>query len=223
MKKKQGLLISFEGMEGAGKSTQALILKERLEKAGFETLILREPGGADISEQIREVVLSPRNDKMAVMTEVLLFQAARAQIYAELVLPSLAAGKMVLMDRTRDSSTVYQGVVRGIGVEKIESLNNISTQNTYPSLTFLFDLSAEIGMGRRMKAGKVDRIELEGIPFQEKVCKAYLDLADKDTSGRWYVLDATQSIDAVTEEIWTQLQKKLQPAEKKTKTTAKKK
>lgn len=209
MKTSKGILISFEGMEGAGKTTQCKVVSEKLEKLGYKTLIVREPGGVDISEQIREVVLTPRNDKMAVMTEVLLFQAARAQLYAELVLPSLKKGVVVLMDRTRDSSTVYQGVVRGIGVEKIENLNDISTQNTVPHLTFLLDLPAEMGMDRRRRAGNMDRIELEGVPFQAKVCQAYLDIAQKDTSKRWRVIDASQNLESVTAQVWTEVAARL--------------
>lgn len=211
MKTKQGILISFEGMEGAGKTTQCQLISDRLKKLGYKTLIVREPGGVDISEQIREVVLTPRNDKMAVMTEVLLFQAARAQLYAELVIPSLKKGTVVLMDRTRDSSTIYQGVVRGIGVEKIESLNDISTQDTYPTLTFLLDLPAEVGMERRRRAGNMDRIELEGVPFQDKVCKAYLKIAKADTSGRWRVIDALQDVESVTQDVWKEVAAKLKP------------
>lgn len=211
MKTKAGILISFEGMEGAGKTTQCQLIAEKLQELGYQTLIVREPGGVDISEQIREVVLAPRNDKMAVMTEVLLFQAARAQLYAELVLPSLKKGMVVLMDRTRDSSTIYQGMVRGIGVEKIESLNNISTQDTYPALTFLLDLPAEEGMDRRRRAGKMDRIELEGVPFQAKVCKAYLKVAKADKSGRWRIINASQDVKHVTEQVWAEVVAKLKP------------
>ncbi len=115
MMRKQGLLISFEGGEGSGKTVQIKRLRDRLARLGKKVLVCREPGGTVISEQIREVVLNPENVGMAYTTEVLLFQAARAQIYRELILPSLAAGKIVLCDRTRDSSVVYQGMVRGLG------------------------------------------------------------------------------------------------------------
>ncbi|HWS24017.1 MAG TPA: dTMP kinase, partial [Anaerolineales bacterium] len=127
----KGVLISFEGGEGGGKTVQIKRLRDRLyQEYERESVILREPGGTVISEQIRQVLLNPENTGMAYTAEVLLFQAARAQIYREIVLPSLESGKIVLMDRTRDSSVVYQGMVRGFGVELIEQLNDISTKKT---------------------------------------------------------------------------------------------
>lgn len=142
----QGHLISFEGGEGAGKTVQIKRLRDRLYACGMDVVVLREPGGTTISEQIREVVLSAKNIGIAYTTEVLLFQAARAQLYREIILPSLQVGKVVLMDRTRDSSVVYQGKVRGFGEELIEQLNDISTENTYPDITFLLDVPPEIGI-----------------------------------------------------------------------------
>src|SRR3989344_9625 len=153
MENKRGKLISFEGGERAGKTEQSKILEGRLADAGVEVVRLREPGGTVISEQIREVVLSAKNQKLTDRTEVLLFQAARAQIYGEVVLPALSAGKVVLMDRTRESSVVYQGMVRNMGVELIEKLNDISTQGTVPDLTILLDVSPEVGLKRRTEGG----------------------------------------------------------------------
>lgn len=203
----QGMLISFEGMEGAGKTTQCEVLAKKLEQAGHQVVVIREPGGVPIAEEIRQVVLRPRDEKMGVMTEVLLFQAARAQLYEEVVLPSLAKKMVVLMDRTRDSSTVYQGMVRGIGVEKIEQLNDIATHNTTPALTFLLDLPPAVGLDRRAKAGKMDRIEQEGLGLQEKVCKAYLEVAHQNKDGRWVIIDGSQSQEAVEAQVWEQIQK----------------
>jgi len=207
---KKGILVSFEGMEGAGKTTQCNLLAKKLEKMKYKTLVVREPGGVDIAEQIRDVVLAPKNKKIVISTEVLLFQAARAQLYAELVLPGLKVGKVVLMDRTRDSSTVYQGMVRGVGVEKIEGLNDFATDNTSPDLTFLLDLPAEVGMDRRMKSGKMDRIEREGVPLQKKVCKAYLKLADENKLGRWVVIDGQKSIEEIAKQVWQVVEKKIE-------------
>ena len=148
-KTKVGLLITLEGGEGGGKTTQIVRLKKHLIEAGKDVVVLREPGGTAISEQIREVVLSSKNTGIAFTTEVLLFQAARSQIYREIVLPSLKAGKVVVMDRSRDSSVVYQGMVRGFGTELIEQLNDISTKKTYPDITFLLDIPVDIGLKRR--------------------------------------------------------------------------
>lgn len=203
-----GFLISFEGGEGGGKTTQIVRLRERLVKAGKDVIALREPGGTAVGEQIREVVLSSKNTGISFTTEVLLFQAARAQIYREVVAPSLQAGKVVLMDRTRDSSVVYQGVVRGFGKELIEQLNNISTQNTYPDLTFLLDVPVEIGLDRRAWAGEVNRLDMEAKSFHEEVRQAYLGLVKEDKDGRWVVINAKQSLEEVEEDIWGAVEKK---------------
>lgn len=202
----KGYLISFEGGEGAGKSVQIKRLRDRLYACGKDVIVLREPGGTVISEQIREVVLSAKNIGIAYTTEVLLFQAARAQLYREIVLPSLGVGKIVLMDRTRDSSVVYQGMVRGFGVDLIEQLNNISTQNTYPNITLLLDVPPQVGLKRRVEDGKMDRLDMENVDFHEKVRQAYLQVAEQDDRGRWSIIDGTQSIDDVEESIWEEIQ-----------------
>lgn len=207
---KKGYLISFEGGEGGGKTVQIKRLKDRLfAELGRESVVLREPGGTVISEQIRQVLLNPANVGMAYTTEVLLFQAARAQIYREIVMPSLEAGKVVLMDRTRDSSVVYQGVVRGFGVELIERLNDISTQETLPDMTLLLDVPVEVGLARRSSSGKMDRLDMENKDFHEKVRQAYLDLAAADRSGRWQVIDANRGIDEIEADIWKLVKAKL--------------
>lgn len=203
-----GFLISFEGGEGGGKTTQIVRLRDRLIRAGKDVIALREPGGTAVGEQIREVVLSSKNTGISFTTEVLLFQAARAQIYREVVTPSLQAGKVVLMDRTRDSSVVYQGVVRKFGKELIEQLNNISTQNTYPDLTFLLDIPVEIGLDRRARSGEVNRLDMEAKTFHEEVRSAYLDLVKADNTNRWVVINAKQSLEEVEESIWQEVEKK---------------
>lgn len=206
---KKGFLITLEGGEGGGKTTQLVRLRDRLTKLKKDVVVLREPGGTVISEQIREVVLSSKNVGMAFTTEVLLFQAARAQIYREIVLPSLEAGKMVLMDRSRDSSVVYQGMVRGFGRELIDQLNDISTKNTYPNLTLLLDVPVKIGLNRRNMTGDVNRLDMEAANFHENVRQAYLTLAKEDKNHRWVVIDANQSIEDVETEIWQTIKNKL--------------
>ncbi|MEK7458036.1 MAG: dTMP kinase [Patescibacteria group bacterium] len=205
----KGYLISFEGGEGAGKTVQIKRLRDTLTERGFDVVIVREPGGTVISEQIREVVLSAKNIGIAYTTEVLLFQAARAQLYRELVLPSLEAQKIVLMDRTRDSSIIYQGIVRQFGVDTIEKLNNISTKDTYPDLTFLLDIPVEIGLARRSQTEKMDRLDMETKDFHQKVRNAYLEVAKKNDHHRWAVIDASKSIDKIAENIWNIVEKKL--------------
>lgn len=201
-KKKQGILITFEGGEGGGKTTQIVRLRERLIKAGHDVIVLREPGGTAISEQIREVVLSAKNAGIAYTTEVLLFQAARAQIYRELVLPSLEVGKVVLMDRSRDSSVVYQGMVRGFGRDRIEELNNLSTKDTTPDATILLDVDVKVGLSRADEAGNNNRLEMEGSTFHQQVRDAYLELAKENKGKRWHIVDANKSLDQVEEAIW---------------------
>lgn len=202
MKNKNGALISFEGGEGSGKTVQIKRLRDRLTKHGRDVIVTREPGGTVISEQIRKVLLSTKNVGMAYTTEVLLFMAARAQIYRELVIPSLKAGKVVLADRGRDSSTVYQGIVRGFGETLVEKLNDLATQNTFPDLTILLDVSVDIGLKRRNLTDKMDRLDMEAREFHEEVRKAYLSLAEKDDNKRWRVIDAEQEIHQIADEVW---------------------
>lgn len=209
MSEAKGFLITFEGGEGGGKTTQIVRLRDRLTKVGHDVVVLREPGGTVISEQIREVVLSSKNVGIAFTTEVLLFQAARAQIYREIVLPSLSAGKVVLMDRSRDSSVVYQGIVRGFGENLIEDLNNISTKNTYPDLTLLLDLPVETGLERRRESGKVDRLDMESTDFHRQVREGYLKIAHADKNKRWVTVDASKSLEEVEENIWQTVQKRM--------------
>jgi dTMP kinase len=208
--KNGGILISFEGGEGAGKTVQIKLLRDKLTREGKDVVVLREPGGTTVSEQIREIVLNRNNVGIAYTTEVLLFQAARAQIYREIVLPSLSAGKFVLMDRTRDSSVVYQGIVRGFGVELIEQLNDISTKETYPDVTVLLDVPVDVGLARRNGTEEVNRLDIEQHDFHEKVRQAYLDLAKANDRGRWVVVDANRSIDEIADYLWEQVQKKLE-------------
>ncbi|HCC84825.1 MAG TPA: dTMP kinase [Candidatus Pacebacteria bacterium] len=205
----QGYLITFEGGEGAGKTTQVAKLKQRFQTLGREVVVLREPGGTVISEQIRDVVLGKKNLAMADTTEVLLFQAARAQIYQELVIPALKAGKVVLMDRSRDSSVVYQGMVRGFGRRLIEQLNNISTQKTVPNLTLLLDVPVKIGLKRRRDTGETDRLDNQAQSFHDQVRQAYLTLAKENHLQRWQVVDASQPVEKVEQALWQIIETKL--------------
>lgn len=209
----QGILITFEGGEGVGKTTQVARLKKRFEAIGKTVVVLREPGGTIISEQIRETVLTVKNTGLMLLTtEVLLFQAARAQIYGELVLPALTKGQIVLMDRSRDSSVVYQGIVRGFGKKIIERLNNISTQKTVPNLTLLLDAPVAVGIKRRQEVGDGNRLDNEKTAFHEGVRKGYLALAKENHNNRWRVVDATKGIEEVEAELWRLIAKKLKLA-----------
>lgn len=209
MARSKGYLLVLEGGEGGGKTTQLPLLAKRLKKLGKKVITVREPGGTVISEQIREVVLSAKNTGITDTAEVLLFQAARAQIYSEVVIPALKAGTIVLMDRTRDSSVVYQGMVRGFGRKLIEQLNDFSTEKTKADLTLLLDVPVDIGLGRRMGSGKVNRMDALNGGFHEKVRRAYLKLARENKGRRWVVINARQEMEQVADDIWQAVSKKL--------------
>jgi dTMP kinase len=208
-KKISGFLITLEGGEGGGKTTLAARLRQHFAAINQDVVFLREPGGTAISEQIREIVLSPKNTNIAFTTEVLLFQASRAQIYHEMVLPALESGKVVIMDRSRDSSVVYQGIVRDFGRKLIDQLNNISTKNTLPDLTILLDVPVEIGLNRKTDSQEMNRLDMEAKHFHQQVRDAYLQLASEDKTGRWAVINASQDLESVDSEAWRLILAKL--------------
>jgi dTMP kinase len=197
---KKGRLITFEGGEGAGKTTQVALLEKCLRRQGLVVTVAREPGSTKIAEQIRRVVLNPENSKMSDLTEALLYQAARAQVYHEVVCPALARGEVVLMDRSSDSSLVYQGMVRGWGVKNIEELNRIATGGTLPDLTLLLDVPVVTGF-RRIETEKLDRLEQAGRKFHQAVREGYLRLAARRGYGRIKIIDGTKSVEKVQAQV----------------------
>ena len=205
----KGIFITFEGIDGCGKSTQCEMLKNHLESIGKDFLFVREPGGTVIGERIREILLDKKNSQMTVRTELLLFEAARAQITDEVIKPALEEGKIVLCDRFFDSSSAYQGMARGMGMDFVGSLNMAATGGLKPDITFFFDITAEEALARRGKRGEAsDRIELAGLKFQEDVRKGYLELA-KSSDGRIVTIDATNSIDEIFAQILKTLEGKI--------------
>ena len=196
----RGILITFEGPEGGGKSLQIQNLGEYLKNKGFRVLTLREPGQTKIGEQIREILLNPKNKKMTPRAETLLFEASRAQLVEEIIKPALAQGVIVLIDRFFDSTTAYQGYGRQLPVEKIEMLNDFATGGLKPDLTILLDLEVEEGLRRREKSGKKDRIDMESLEFHQRVREGYLEMAGKNPH-RWRIIDASKSPEEVFEEI----------------------
>ncbi|MBI3592125.1 MAG: dTMP kinase, partial [Nitrospirae bacterium] len=172
-KKHKGIFISFEGIEGTGKTTQARLLSERLSAEGHEVLLTQEPGGTVIGNRIREILLLPEHKEMSYMTELLLYNAARAQHLSEKIWPSINEGKIVITDRFTDSTIAYQGYARGIDISLIRSIDSIATGGISPDLTLLFDLDVETGLARNRGANKVDRLELEDIEFHRKVRAGY--------------------------------------------------
>lgn len=174
---KKGLFIVFEGPEGSGKSTQVKLLKDYFEKKGYKVLVTREPGGTKIAESVRKIILSPRM-KISPLTELLLYEASRAQHTAEIIVPNLEKNKVVISDRFADASIVYQGYGRGLNIDLIKQLNNIATMGIKPDITFLLDINPEEGLTRVMSGrNRFDRLEREDIEFHRKIRNGYLSLA----------------------------------------------
>ena len=195
-----GLFITLEGPEGAGKSTNREYLAERLRERGIEVQLTREPGGTPLAERIRELLLDPTNEPMAVDTELLLVFAARAQHIAQVIRPALARGAVVLCDRFTDATYAYQGGGRGLPVERIAQLESFVQGDLRPDLTLVFDLPVEIGLSRAAARGRLDRFEQEGRAFFEAVRATYLGRACAEPT-RYHVLDAAQSLAAVQRDL----------------------
>lgn len=198
------MFITFEGVEGCGKTTQAQMLAARLEERGLRALVTREPGGAAISEQIRAILLDNKNDGMDPMAEALLYVASRAQFVAEVVRPALAAGTIVICDRYVDSTLAYQGYGRGLAIETLRTLNRIATDGLMPERTFLLDLPVTEGIARKRKEGNLNRLDNAGEAFHERVRNGYHALVAAEPA-RWRVIDAGASRSVVAEAIWSAL------------------
>ena len=183
----RGVLITFEGVEGSGKSTQAERLASRLEALGIPLLFSREPGGTEIGEEVRAVLLDPQHSDMYGLTELFLYLASRHQLVREKLLPALAAGKVVILDRFADSSVAYQGAGRGLGGKPVARLNKVATADLKPNLTVLVDVPVTVGRGRK-DSGVLDRLERERVEFHERVRDRYLQLARR-APGRVKVVD----------------------------------
>lgn len=194
VRKRHGLLIVFEGGDGAGKSTQIRLLRRAIERAGHDTLITREPGGTRLGESVRDLVLDPGGHDMSDRTEALLYAAARAQHVDEVIAPALEKGTVVLSDRYLDSSVVYQGVARGLGREQVADLNHWATAGVRPDLVVLLDVDPSVGLGRL--AGSADRLESAGLEFHRTVNSAFRRLADLDPE-RYLVLDADEPVEVL--------------------------
>lgn len=197
----RGFFISLEGIEGTGKTTQARFLSERLVEKGYDVILTQEPGGTVIGNRIREILLYVDHGEMSYMTELLLYNAARAQHLSEKILPALNEGNIVITDRFTDSTIAYQGYGRGIDIELLKSIDLIATGGIRPDLTILFDLDVETGLQRNKGINKVDRLELEDIEFHKKVREGYLKIAEAET-GRVRIVDASLPLKDVSEKIW---------------------
>lgn len=195
-----GLFITLEGPEGAGKSTNRDYLAERLREQGVEVLLSREPGGTPLAERIRELLLSPSDEPMAVDTELLLVFAARAQHLQQVIRPALARGCVVLCDRFTDATYAYQGGGRGLPIERIAQLEQFVQGDLRPDLTLIFDLPIEVGLARAAARGRLDRFEQEGRGFFDAVRQAYLQRAAQ-APQRYHVLNAAQTLEQVQADL----------------------
>jgi dTMP kinase len=207
--KTSGLLISFEGSEGSGKSTQIVRLAAHLQAEGRDVVSVREPGGTEIGEQIRSLIVhNTKGDEMCAETELLLFAAARAQLVRQVMVPALTRGAIVLSDRFLDSSTVYQGIGRNLALDPVERINQFAVGNVMPNLTVIIDVPTEVSLARiRQRASDVpDRMERENIDFYNKIRDGYLVLA-QSMPHRFVVIDGTKAEDMVAKKIWAETHK----------------
>jgi dTMP kinase len=205
------LFVTFEGGEGSGKTTQIKLLKEKIEKMGFNPFLTREPGGTPISEQIREIILNKQNTCLVPLAELLLYEASRAQHVQEKILPILKENQknVILCDRFFDATTAYQACARSLGNDLVENLNKIATSNLSPDLTIYIDIDPEVGIKRAKKVLKDScsnegRFEEESLEFHRNVRKAYLDIAKNDPQ-RVKIVDGSFHVEKVHEEIWEHL------------------
>ena len=195
----KGLFITFEGIDGCGKSTQLNLLKEEFNNKGIKFIEVREPGGTAVGEKIRTILLDRKNDSMTRMAELLLFEAARAQITEEVIIPALERGVNVICDRFYDSTTAYQGYANKLGRDLTDFLNLKATNETSPDITILLDIDPKTAYERRASRGEEDRIEMMGLAYQEMVREGYLELAKSE--DRIKVIDAARTPDVIYEEI----------------------
>ncbi|HTR82409.1 MAG TPA: dTMP kinase [Bacteroidota bacterium] len=196
------MFISFEGLDGSGKTTQATLLAEKLRDHKYTVEFFREPGGTEISERIREILLDKKNLGMNQITELFLFSAARAQLVNQVIKPALLDSKLVICDRYVDSTTAYQGSGRGLRLGAVKTINAVATFGLLPDVTFLIDVPVSEIIARRHKSGvAIDRMESGGGEFYEKVRQGYLELA-KEEPKRVLLIEGSRPVEVVHNEVW---------------------
>ena len=208
-----GKLITFEGVEGGGKSTQAKFLTERLRALGHEVLTTREPGGTPTGEIIRNLLQNDlAGEPLCDASEALLFCASRAQLCRNVLGPALEYGTWVVLDRFTDSTLAYQGYGRGFNVEQLRSMNDFATGDVKPALTILIDIPVELGLSRVLARsnGARDRIEREPIAFHKRLQAGYIEMAKREPE-RFVVIDGTVTTEVVSQKIWEAVEVRLNP------------
>jgi len=193
-----GIFVTLEGPEGAGKTTQLKLLSKHLDALGHKHIVTRDPGGTPLGKQIRRILLNPETP-VCPITELLLYEADRAQHIAEVIMPALQDGTLVLCDRYTDSTLAYQGYGRQLDFALINQLNQIATSGLTPDLTILFDIDSSAGLGRLHPSGH-DRLEREALEFHHKVREGYLKMS-ADEPERWRILDASKAMSVVQEDL----------------------
>ncbi len=196
---RKGLFITFEGGDGSGKTTASKYVCEQLKAAGYEVVYTREPGGSNIAEQIRSVILDVKNTLMDSRTEALLYAASRRQHLAEVILPALESGKIVICDRFVDSSLAYQGYARGIGIDEVMQINRFAIENCMPDLTIFFDIEPEVGLQRIHTRDYLDRLENESMAFHHRVHEGYRLVCERYPE-RIRVIDSSRTIPEVQQQ-----------------------
>lgn len=201
----RGRLIALEGPDGSGKTTQIELLEKHLKESGYEVVRTREPGGTEISEKIREIILDNDNSNMSYMCEALLYAASRAQLVNEVIKPALSSGKMVICDRFVYSSMVYQGIGRGLGMERIKSINEAALDGLEADLIFMITIPYEEGLKRKKMQRTLDRLENSGNEFHKKVFEGYLDICKK--YDKIEVIDGNRNIHEIHKDIINAIKK----------------
>ena len=204
----QGFFISFEGVEGSGKSTQVGLLAGRLREDGKEIVVTREPGGTRIGELIREITHAKDNVDLTGVSETYLMSASRAQHVREIIRPALSIGKIVICDRFIDSSLAYQGYGRELGEKAIEELNKLALDSIMPDLTILLDVEPQVGFARRNHTDKIDRLDLQKEDFYNRVYAGYHEIAKK-FKDRFFIVDTNKPINEVADIIWEKIISKI--------------
>ena len=203
----KGLFITFEGIDGCGKTTQIKLLTQKLDEERIDYLVFREPGGTEIGEKIRKILLDNGNIDMAAKTELLLYSASRYQLCKQRLIPELEAGNIIICDRFYDSTTAYQGYGRGLNIDFINSLNKFATDELIPDITFFLDIPLE-ERTNRISNNKLDRLESEHASFHTEVRKGFLEISNHN-KDRIVKLDGTASVEEISCNIWNKIERNI--------------